>query len=427
MKAKAASLLVVILLITTQCVAQREITVKAENNDISNNLDLKAVATAFGESKNLEDFERKLNDYDSGISNLDLNNDGQVDYLRVVEEMKNNTHVVVIQAVLEKDVYQDVATIVVDRDYNNSTTVQVIGDPYIYGSNYIIEPAYVYTPPIYGFFWGVGYHRWHSPFYWGYYPTYYRHHSPYEVNVYLSNVYGHINHEQRYYYSNTVRNQYALNIRASISRNDYAVRYPDRTFTNRNENVRNKRDFEFNRNGVMRNGATRTSTNNSYDVNRATRNSDNTGNRNSQSNGWNQRSNSNYNSGRDNTIQNRSNSNESGNRTNNSWQNTNRNQNNQNTPTYTTPSNNNRNADGNNNRQNTYQQPTRTNDNSNQNNSGNRNTYQPRSSDNGNNRSNQQQVAPRRTETPTRTVAPVVKERQAEPRRESVEKKDDRR
>jgi hypothetical protein len=428
MKAKAVSLLVVILLITTQCMAQKEITVKAENNDISNNLDLKAVATAFGESKNLEDFERKLNDYDSGICNLDLNNDGQVDYLRVIEKNENNVHVVVIQAVLDKDVYQDVASIVVDKnEYNNNTTVQVIGDPYIYGSNYIIEPAYIYTPLIFSFFWGANYYAWHSPYYWGYYPTYYRHHSPYEVNVYLSNVYGHINHDQRYYYSNNIRNQSALNIRASISRNDYATRYPDRNFINRNENVRNKRDFEFNRNGVMRNGATRTSTNNSYDMNRATRNSDNTGNRNSQSNGWNQRSNSNYNSGRDNTNQNRTNSNESGNRTNNNWQNTNRNQNNQSTPTYTQPANNNRNSDGNNNRQNTYQQPTRTNDNSNQNNSGNRNTYQPRTNDNGNNRSNQQQVAPQRTVTPPRTVAPVVKEqRQPEPRRESSDKKDER-
>ena len=416
MKTKAASLLVVILLITTQCVAQREITVKAENDDISNNLDLKAVATAFGESKNLEDFERRLNDYDSGISNLDLNNDGQVDYLRVIEKNENNVHVVVIQAVLGKDVYQDVASIVVDKDQNtNNTTVQVIGDPYIYGSNYIIEPAYIYTPSIFSFFWGSGYYAWHSPYYWGYYPTYYHYHSPFEVNVYMSNIYGHINHDQRYYYSNTIRNQYALNISASISRNDYAVRNPDRAFSVRNENVRNKRDFEFNRNGVMRNGATRTS---SYNSN----------NNRSQSNGFNQRSNTNYINGGDNLIQNRSNSNESGNRNNSNWQNNNRNQNNSNTPGYTTPSNNNRNFDGNNNRPNTYQQPTRTFDNSNQNNSGNRNVYQQRSNDNWNKRSNQQQVAPQKTVTPPRTVAPVVKEqRQPEPRQESTDRKDDRR
>ena len=66
--------------------AQDKITVEAQTTDISNNLDLKAVATVFGESANLEEFEKKLNDYDTQISNLDLNNDGQVDYLRVIEK-----------------------------------------------------------------------------------------------------------------------------------------------------------------------------------------------------------------------------------------------------------------------------------------------------------------------------------------------------
>ena len=345
MKAKIVGLLVLILVTSTQCIAQQTYTVKAENNDISNNLDLKAVATVFGESKNLEEFENKLNDYDSNISNLDLNNDGQVDYLRVVEDMQNNTHVVVIQAVLDKDVYQDVASIVVDKDQNNNTSVQVIGDPYIYGSNYIIEPAYYYTPSIFDFFWGMSYHRWYSPYYWGYYPSYYHHHSPFELNIYLSNIHRHINHDHRYYYSNTVRNTSVGNIRTTISRNDYANRHPDRSFTSRNTDVRNKRDFEFNRNGVTRNGATRPSyQQNSTESTRPARNNDNlNGGRNNPTNNLNQR-NPAINAGRDNTFQNRTNTYDSGNR-NNSWQNNDRtrNQNNTTTPTYTPPTiNNNR-------------------------------------------------------------------------------------
>jgi len=88
MKTKVASLLVVLFISTISCTAQRRITVEAQNSDISNNLDLQAVASTFGESKDLEDFERRLNDYDSQISNLDLNNDGEVDYLRVIENME---------------------------------------------------------------------------------------------------------------------------------------------------------------------------------------------------------------------------------------------------------------------------------------------------------------------------------------------------
>jgi len=324
MKTKVASLLVVLVLTATQCMAQKRITVQAQNDDISNNLDLKAVSTAFGESKNLEEFEQKLNDYDSGISNLDLNNDGQVDYLRVIEKKDNDVHVVVIQAVLDKDVYQDVASIVVERDADNNTTVQVIGDPYIYGENYIIEPSYVYTPSIFSFFWGGAYFGWHSPYYWGYYPSYYHHRRPYELNVYMSNVYSHINHNQRYYYTNNIRDSRAQMIHNSIRRNDYATRYPDRTFSNRNVNVRNKREFEFSRSGAVRNnyqgisGGERSVR--SYDSNSGIQRSSGT------------RSYSPSNDNRNNTYQTRSN---------NSWQSNGsyRNQNNSNTQTYSAPRN----------------------------------------------------------------------------------------
>lgn len=324
MKTKVASLLVVLVLTATQCMAQKRITVQAQNDDISNNLDLKAVSTAFGESKNLEEFEQKLNDYDSGISNLDLNNDGQVDYLRVIEKKDNDVHVVVIQAVLDKDVYQDVASIVVERDADNNTTVQVIGDPYIYGENYIIEPSYVYTPSIFSFFWGGAYFGWHSPYYWGYYPSYYHHRRPYELNVYMSNVYSHINHNQRYYYTNSIRDSRAQMIHNSIRRNDYATRYPDRTFSNRNVNVRNKREFEFSRSGAVRNnyqgisGGERSVR--SYDSNSGIQRSAGT------------RSYTPSNDNRNNTYQTRSN---------NSWQSNGsyRNQNNSNTQTYSAPRN----------------------------------------------------------------------------------------
>ena len=279
MKTKAASLLVVFSLITTLCMAQEKITVEAQNTDISNNLDLKAVATAFGESKNLEEFEKKLNEYDSQISNLDLNNDGQVDYLRVIENNEKGVHIVKIQAVLDKDVYQDVASIIVEKDQNDNPTVQVVGDPYLYGDNYVIEPSYMYTPSIFSFFWGANYFSWNSPYYWGYYPSYYHHYRPCGINEYYSNVYSHINHNQRYYYTNSVRNASAAIIINSNRRNDLGNRYPERSFSSRNANVRNKMAFEFNRNGA--NTQTRSSyQRNSSTGSRPVRVFDNSGSRN---------------------------------------------------------------------------------------------------------------------------------------------------
>jgi len=66
-------------------VAQDETTVNSTNNAISEHIDPEAVATVFGDSKDLEDFEYKMNDPKGQISNLDLNEDNQVDYLPVVE------------------------------------------------------------------------------------------------------------------------------------------------------------------------------------------------------------------------------------------------------------------------------------------------------------------------------------------------------
>lgn len=225
----------------------RNVTVQAENSDISYNLDLRAVANVFADSRDLEEFERRINDYDSGINNLDLNMDGQVDYLRVIETGRGNTHLVVLQAVVGYDTYQDVASIVVERRGNRRHYVQVIGDPYIYGPYYIIEPVYVYHPPIFSFFWGPRYYRWHSPYYWGYYPRYWRHWHPRPVNVYVTNINIYNNkYKHTYNYSNRIRSNYYNDMRKQVSRNDYSRANPQRSFASRNasrSNVNNHRDL----------------------------------------------------------------------------------------------------------------------------------------------------------------------------------------
>ena len=129
-------------------------TVVAQNYDISDNLDLQAVASIFGESNDLEDFERRLNDPSLQISNLDLNRDNYVDYLRVIEVADDDVRVIVIQAVLGEDLFQDVATIELERPRNNTSTVhvQIVGNPYIYGPNYIYEPYYWRTPIFFDYF-----------------------------------------------------------------------------------------------------------------------------------------------------------------------------------------------------------------------------------------------------------------------------------
>ncbi|MHA7941994.1 hypothetical protein ACJOV8_002860 [Formosa sp. 3Alg 14/1] len=217
-------------------------TVSANSTDISLNLDLEAVSSAFGESKDLEDFEKKLNDPEAKISNLDLNEDGDVDYLRVVEVSEKQTHVITIQAVIAKDQFQDVATIDVEKS-GEDTTVLVTGDEYIYGANYYIAPFYNVVPPIYGWFWGPYYNPWMSPWYWGFYPPYFRPWRPFPPHIYHNNVHVHINNHNRYHRDHLKRNHRAKHLQKSVSHKDLQKKFPNKSFKDRNSGMTNKRDF----------------------------------------------------------------------------------------------------------------------------------------------------------------------------------------
>lgn len=219
-------------------------TVVAQNYDISDNLDLQAVASIFGESRDLEDFERRLNDPSAQISNLDLNNDNYVDYLRVVEVGESDVRVIVIQSVLGQDQFQDVATIELERHRNKTVQVQIVGNSYIYGPNYIFEPYYYSTPLFFDMFWLATYRPYYSPWYWGYYPTYYSYWRPMPVFRYHSHIYGHINHNNRYSYTDNRRLVRADRMYSNVRGNSLERQNPNRSFVNRNENVSNRRALE---------------------------------------------------------------------------------------------------------------------------------------------------------------------------------------
>jgi|GEM_PF-544156 len=220
--------------------------VQAMSNDISDNLDLEAVASVFADSENLEDFEKRLNDPESRISNLDMNEDGYVDYLRVVENSVEGAKMISIQAVIGKDLYQDVATIDVEVDDRGQTRVQVVGDVYMYGPDYIIEPVYRYRPRIYAYLWAPRINPWCSTYYWGYYPNYWTFWTPFSYSNYYAHSHGFYGHHAFYYRS--YRRSYACaNAYGNYRRNDYAYHHPNRGFTARNDGYRNKMDRDVQR------------------------------------------------------------------------------------------------------------------------------------------------------------------------------------
>ena len=244
MKTKLLLFAIVTTLVTGCSTAQERTTIYAKNGEISDNLDLKAVASVFGESSNLQDFERRLNNPRLQLSNLDLNYDNQVDYLRVIESVENRTHVIVIQAVLGRDLFQDVATIDVEKDRYNNVSVQVVGDVFMYGPNYIYEPVYYRTPAIYASFWIGNYRPYYSSWNWNYYPSYYYAWNPYPVYRYRSNINHCINVHNSYRYV-TYRSSYrAPHIYASRRHNAYERNYPNYSFSRRNAEITNRYELD---------------------------------------------------------------------------------------------------------------------------------------------------------------------------------------
>ena len=248
MKTKLIHLSLLASLTIGSLFAQEKTTVTAKNSDISDNLDLRAVATVFGDASNLEDFERRLNDPKTQISNLDLNNDNYVDYLRVIETVEGNVHLVVVQAVLEKDVFQDVATIEVELDSNNRVQVQVVGDVYMYGTNYIYEPVYVHTPVIYNTFWVGNYRPYYSSWYWGYYPSYYYYWNPFPIFRYRNHIHVHINFGHSYHYVSHRRCASVYNNYYGRRGNGYERMHPNRSFAHRNSGYSNRHELDSRRN-----------------------------------------------------------------------------------------------------------------------------------------------------------------------------------
>jgi len=104
------------------------------------NLDLSAVLNIFKESKNVEDFEKNLNNADNKVNNLDLNHDGKVDYIRVIETGSDTLHNLVLQVPISRSQSQDVAVIQIQKKADKTIHLQIVGDETLYGKNYIIEP-----------------------------------------------------------------------------------------------------------------------------------------------------------------------------------------------------------------------------------------------------------------------------------------------
>ena len=166
--------------------AQQDVTIVAPTSEVADGLDLKAVSVLFQDSENLESFERALNDSETGINNLDLNEDNEADFIRVVEQADGDARLIILQVPLAENEFQDVATIEVEKNGDDAYNMQVHGSAVIYGYDYYVAPAHVHihTWPIISWMYGPVYRPYRSVFRIGFYPRWYRPYRPVSLNIY---------------------------------------------------------------------------------------------------------------------------------------------------------------------------------------------------------------------------------------------------
>ena len=182
--------MLLLLIVSHVVYAQENITIVTPSTEVAEGLDLYAVAEIFKDSENLEEFEQALNDPELGINNLDLDRDGYVDYIRVVEQVNDHTHVIILQVPLGEDEFQDVATIEIEKTGYDNYNMQVRGNEVIYGVDYYVAPAYVHIHrwPIITWIYRPFYRPYRSVFYFGYYPHWWHRYHPVTVHVYHSHT-----------------------------------------------------------------------------------------------------------------------------------------------------------------------------------------------------------------------------------------------
>jgi hypothetical protein len=101
---------------------------------------LQGALEMFQKAGSPEEFEQLLNTQDNHVNNLDLNGDGEVDYIRVVSTMKDDAHTFVLQVPVSETESQDVAVIELEKNGADNAMVQIVGDADIYGEQTIVEP-----------------------------------------------------------------------------------------------------------------------------------------------------------------------------------------------------------------------------------------------------------------------------------------------
>lgn len=177
---------------------------------------LQGALEMFKQSTSPEDFEKRINTEDNKVNNLDLNGDGEIDYVKVISKVEKDVHVFILQVPVSENENQDIAVIELEKNGNESAILQIIGEEDIYGEQVIVEPQdetenpekeggdemkgggpnpfydadeemgiviNVWPWPCVRFVYAPGYRPWISPWRWRHYPGWWRPWRPFSWHV----------------------------------------------------------------------------------------------------------------------------------------------------------------------------------------------------------------------------------------------------
>jgi hypothetical protein len=222
---------------------------------------LEGALELFKKSSSPEEFERLLNSADARVNNLDLNGDGQIDYIRVIDKNRGNVHAFILQAVISENEGQDIAVIELEKLANGKAVLQITGDEDIYGIETIIEPTEevrinagtmstrtvvnVWAWPSVQYVYSPYYTVWVSPWHWRLRPVWWSSWGPVAYYDYYSYW-----HPYRNYYSHchTHRVAYARDLYRPHRTTSVVVhnRHHDRVVQYRSSRQANERNYSNN-------------------------------------------------------------------------------------------------------------------------------------------------------------------------------------
>jgi hypothetical protein len=151
-------------------------------------LDLKAVGSLLKKADDAETFEKLLNSKEEGVNNLDLNEDGQVDYISVTEYGADSLKGFSLTTEPTKGEVQEIATIEIQKSSDKQAQMQIQGNEQIYGRNHYYHSHFGFTDFLIMSYLFRPHGFYASPWSYGHYPGYYRHYSPVPHTQYRTNM-----------------------------------------------------------------------------------------------------------------------------------------------------------------------------------------------------------------------------------------------